>query len=58
VRFLTDYLSGDRYYHISRPGQNLERARTQFRLLEEMDVREPEMRAIIAEIMLQRRGVR
>jgi Ser/Thr protein kinase RdoA (MazF antagonist) len=58
VRFLTDYLSGDRYYHISRPEENLDRARTQFRLLEEMDAHEPEMHAIIAKIMRQHRSVR
>ncbi|EFE92573.1 hypothetical protein GCWU000341_00455 [Oribacterium sp. oral taxon 078 str. F0262] len=37
VRFLTDYLSGDHYFHTSRPAHNLDRARTQFRLLEEME---------------------
>ena len=58
VRFLTDYLSGDRYFHVSRPEQNLDRARTQFRLLGEMDAHEPEMHAIIAEIMRQHRSVR
>lgn len=57
VRFLTDYLSGDRYYHVSRPEQNLDRARTQFRLLEEMDAHEPEMHAMIAEIMRQHRSI-
>lgn len=37
VRFLTDYLLGDLYFHTTRPGQNLDRARTQFRMVEEMD---------------------
>jgi hypothetical protein len=37
VRFLTDYLTGDVYYRISRPGQNLERARAQFRLVESLE---------------------
>lgn len=32
VRFLTDYLQGDRYFRIGRPEQNLDRARAQFRL--------------------------
>ena len=32
LRFLTDYLDGDRYFSISRPSHNLERARNQFRL--------------------------
>ncbi len=36
VRFLTDWLAGDRYYRIDRPSQNLERARTQLRLLATM----------------------
>jgi hypothetical protein len=34
VRFLTDYLEGDRYYRVTRPGQNLDRSRAQFRLVE------------------------
>ena len=29
VRFLTDHLAGDAYYGVARPGQNLDRARTQ-----------------------------
>jgi thiamine kinase-like enzyme len=37
VRFLTDYLAGDVYYHIDRPGQNLDRARTQIALMRSMD---------------------
>lgn len=37
VRFLTDYLSGDVYFHIEREGQNLDRARTQFKLIEDME---------------------
>lgn len=34
VRFLTDYLEGDRYYRVTRPAQNIERVRAQFRLVE------------------------
>ena len=37
MRFLADHLSGDVYFHITREGQNLDRARTQFRLVEEME---------------------
>lgn len=37
VRFLTDYLEGDVYYHTTRPGQNLDRCRTQIRLVEDME---------------------
>jgi N-acetylhexosamine 1-kinase len=36
VRFLTDWIAGDVYYRISRPTQNLDRARAQFRLLGSM----------------------
>ena len=37
MRFLSDHLAGDTYFHVSRAGQNLDRARTQFRLVEEME---------------------
>ena len=36
VRFLTDWIAGDVYYRISRPNQNLDRTRAQFRLLASM----------------------
>ena len=34
LRFLTDYLDGDRYFRIERPLHNLERARNQLALYE------------------------
>ena len=37
IRFLTDYLEGDHYFHIARPGHNLDRARTQFTLVRQME---------------------
>lgn len=37
VRFLTDYLNGDVYYKIARPTHNLDRARTQIKLIQSMD---------------------
>lgn len=37
LRFLTDYLNGDTYYGVSRPGQNLDRTRAQMALVESMD---------------------
>ena len=36
IRFLTDYLEGDHYFHIARPNHNLDRARTQFTLVRQM----------------------
>lgn len=37
MRFLTDYLEGDTYFHTQRKGQNLDRARTQIRMVELME---------------------
>jgi N-acetylhexosamine 1-kinase len=36
LRFLTDWLAGDRYYRTTRPEQNLDRARAQLHLLSSM----------------------
>ena len=43
ARFLTDYLQGDTYFHTTRPGQNLDRCRTQLKLVWEMEQHEGEM---------------
>jgi len=40
VRFLTDHLSGDRYYRVTRPGHNLDRARNQLKLVSELTERQ------------------
>jgi len=47
MRFLTDHLNGDVYFHVSRPEQNLDRARTQFRLVEEMEQSWDRMQALL-----------
>lgn len=39
IRFLTDYLEGDVYFKTDREGQNMDRCRTQYRLLEEIEAR-------------------
>ena len=49
VRFLTDYLDGDHYFAVHRDGQNLDRARTQFRLVADMEKKWDEMRKIVEE---------
>ena len=46
VRFLTDYLMGDTYFHVRHPEQNLDRARAQFALLRDMEARWSEMQRI------------
>ena len=38
-----DYLQGDRYFKIHRDGQNLDRCRTQFKLVRDMEARWDEM---------------
>ena len=37
IRFLTDYINGDVYYQTTRSGQNLDRARTQLKLVQDME---------------------
>ena len=39
MRFLTDYLEGDHYFKIHRENHNLDRARTQFKLVEDMEAK-------------------
>ena len=47
IRFLTDYLEGDTYFHTSREGQNLDRCRTQFKLVGDMEAHWDELGAIV-----------
>jgi Ser/Thr protein kinase RdoA (MazF antagonist) len=47
LRFLTDHLAGDVYFKVDRPGQNLHRARVQFRLAESVERQEGDIRGII-----------
>lgn len=47
LRFLTDHLLGDKYFKIHRPGHNLDRCRTQIRLVESIEWQEDEMRALV-----------
>lgn len=49
MRFLTDYLNGDKYFSIGREKHNLDRANAQFMLLEDMERKWDEMAAIVAE---------
>lgn len=50
LRFLTDFLEGDRYFRIHREGHNLDRARTQFALLRDLQEREDGLRAAVKAI--------
>lgn len=49
VRFLTDYLEGDTYFRIHRPEHNLDRARTQFALVADMEKKWTQMCDIVKE---------
>lgn len=50
IRFLMDHINGDTYYHIYYPGQNLDRARTQLKLVEDMEKKLPEIKQILRKI--------
>ena len=50
IRFLMDHINGDTYYHIYYPGQNLDRARTQLKLVEDMENKLPEIKRILRKI--------
>ena len=47
MRFLTDYLEGDHYFKTARENHNLERARTQFKLVKDMEEKLPKMKEIV-----------
>lgn len=46
MRFLTDYLDGDHYFKVHREGHNLDRCRTQFKLVKDMEQLLPQMKAV------------
>ncbi len=47
MRFLADFLTGDHYFKIHRENHNLDRARTQFQLVADMETKWDEMTAIV-----------
>ncbi len=49
MRFLTDYLNGDIYFKTSYPKHNLVRARTQLKLVEDMESKFDQMKQIVSE---------
>ena len=48
MRFLTDHLNGDTYFRIHRENHNLDRCRTQFKLIADMEGKMDRMAAIVA----------
>ena len=50
ARFLTDYLDGDSYYKIHREGHNLDRCRTQFKLVLSMIEQQKQMSSLVEKL--------
>jgi hypothetical protein len=50
VRFLTDYLAGDIYYKIHREGHNLDRTRTQMKLVQSIIKQEDVMNEVVERV--------
>ena len=55
IRFLSDYLDGDTYFRIHYPEQNLDRCRTQLKLVADMEKKMPEMKSITEKIVKEYR---
>ena len=51
IRFLTDYLDGDHYFRIHYPEQNLDRCRTQFKLVTDMEAQWQQLEQIVEEYL-------
>ena len=56
LRFLTDYIDGDHYFKIAYSDHNLVRARTQLRLVADMQSKWDEMNRIVAKVAKEVRG--
>ena len=50
LRFLTDFLAGDTYFKVHREGHNLDRCRTQFKLVESIERQETAMDKLVESI--------
>lgn len=50
IRFLADFLEGDVYFRVHRENHNLDRARTQFKLVADMEEKWEQMAAIVGKI--------
>lgn len=47
MRFLTDFLNGDKYFRVHRPKHNLDRCRTQFKLVESIHRQQDKMQGFV-----------
>ena len=55
IRFLTDHIEGDVYFKTHRPNHNLDRCRTQLKLVERIEAHEEEMNAFVRKVRKGRR---
>lgn len=56
MRFLADHINGDVYFRIHRENHNLDRARTQFRLVQDIEEKETDLREIVR-ALCQKHGI-
>ena len=56
LRFLTDHLNGNVYFHCDREDHNLHRATVQFKLTESVEQQMPELRQLI-DSLVKRKGI-
>ena len=47
IRFLADYLNGDKYFHTAYPEHNRARARNQFKMVESMEAQKEDFEAVV-----------
>lgn len=50
LRFFSDHLAGNVYFHTNRPGHNLDRALVQFHLTASIEAQETEIRGLLARL--------
>jgi len=53
LRFLTDYLNGNKYYHITYETQNLHRAKNQSRLLQSLRDNRPRIQELVDQVRIR-----
>jgi Ser/Thr protein kinase RdoA (MazF antagonist) len=56
LRFLTDHLEGDRYFKVHGRGQNLQRALTQFRLMQDIEVEGERIHRMVSDLARGKAG--
>lgn len=58
MRFLTDYLDGDKYFRVHREGHNLDRTRTQIKMVTDMEQNIDDMNKIVREYAVKNKNSR